>query len=71
MTSTSGISQEEKDAIWSKDTVPLSVGEGKYETINTDSSYESVTPEIRVEAIGEFQEKSGDLESITQPVVDG
>ena len=59
------------DTNWLKDDFPLSVTEGKYETIDKDSFYESVTPKINAEDTRESQKKSGDLETISQLAIDG
>ena len=56
---------------WQKDNVPLPVTEGKYETINKDSFHESVISKISAEDTSEPQEKSGDLENISQLTIDG
>ena len=71
MTPTSEHSQPGMDTNFLKNNVPLSITEGKYETINKDSSHEFVTPKISVEDTCEFQEISGDLKSTTQQAVGG
>ena len=65
------ISEPGIDTNWLKDNVSLSVSEGKYETINKDNFHESVTPKISIEDTSESQEKSGDLDTISQLAIDG
>ena len=43
------------EVTWLKDNVPLSIGNGKYETINKDCSYELVIPDVTVEDGGEYK----------------
>ena len=51
------------DVTWLKDNVPLSIGDGKYETISKDCSYELVIPDVKVEDGGEYKVQGGGYES--------
>ena len=52
--------EEGIDVTWLKDNVPLSMSDGKYETINKDTSYELVIPDGTMEDGGEYMLQGGD-----------
>ena len=43
------------EVTWLKDNAPLSISDGKYETVNKDCSYELVIPDVKVEDGGEYK----------------
>ena len=51
------------EVTWLKDNVALSIGDGKYEAINKDCSYELVIPDVKVEDGGEYKVQGGGHES--------
>ena len=55
--------EAELDVTWLKDNVPLSISDGKYETINKDTSYELVIPDVTVEDGGEYKVQGGGYET--------
>ena len=56
---------------WLKDNVPLSISEGKYQTINKDTSYELVIPNIKMEDGGEYKIQGGGYETTLNLTVIG
>ena len=63
--------EEELDVIWLKDNVPLSMIEGKFETMNKDCSYQLVIRDITVEDGGQYQVQGGEYESTVLLTVNG
>ena len=63
--------EEGLDIIWLKDNVPLSMIEGKYETVNKDFSYQLIIPDVTVEDGGEYQVQGGPYESTVLLTVNG
>ena len=63
--------EEGLDVIWLKDNVPLSLIEGKFETINKDYSYQLVMPDVTVEDGGQYQVQGGEYESTVLLTVNG
>ena len=59
------------EVTWLKDNVPLSMMEGKYETVHKDFSYQLVMPEITAEDGGEYKVRGGSYESTVSLTVDG
>ena len=59
------------DVTWLKDNVPLSTAEGKYQTVNKDTSYQLVIPKITTEDADEYKAQSGEMESAVQLNIDG
>ena len=51
------------EVTWLKDNVPLSITEGKYETVNKDSSYELLIPDVSPEDGGKYTVQGGGYES--------
>ena len=51
------------DVIWFKDNTPLSMTDGKYETIIKDCSYELMIADVTVEDGGEYKALGGNYES--------
>ena len=63
--------EEGLDVIWLKDNVPLSLIEGKFETINKDYSYQLVIPDVTVADGGQYQVQAGEYESTVLLTVNG
>ena len=63
--------EEELDVVWLKDNVPLSISEGNYETVNKDSSYQLIIPDVTVEDGGEYKVQGGGHESTVSFTVNG
>ena len=59
------------EVTWLKDNVPLSIIDGKYETINKDTSYELVIPDVTVEDGGEYKVQGGGYEATVPLIVNG
>ena len=51
------------DVTWFKDNVPLSMSEGRYQTVNQDCSYQIIIPDVKVEDSGEYCAVGGGYES--------
>ena len=51
------------EVTWLKDDTPLSISDGKYETINRDCSYELVIADVKVEECGEYKVQGEGYES--------
>ena len=56
---------------WLKDNVPLSITDGKYETINEDNSYELIIPDVTIEDGGEYKVQGGGYEATVPLIVAG
>ena len=63
--------EEGLDVVWLKDNIPLAISEGKYETVNTDCSYELVIPDVTAEDGGEYKVLGGGYESTASLTVKG
>ena len=59
------------EVTWLKDNVPLSMTDGKYETVNNDCSYEITIPDVKVEDGGEYRVEGGGYESTVSLTVKG
>ena len=59
------------EVTWLKDNIPLSISDGKYETINKDTSYELVIPHVTMEDGGEYNVQGGGYESTVKLTVIG
>lgn len=59
------------DVTWLKDNTPLSVADGKYQTINQDNSYQLVIPDVKVEDGGEYKIQGRGYESTVPLTVHG
>ena len=59
------------DVTWLKNNVPLSLSDGKYETINQDTSYQLLIPNVSVEDSGEYTMQGGGHESTVSVTVKG
>ena len=59
------------EVTWLKDNVPLSILDGKYETINKDTSYELIIPDVTVEDSGEYKVQGGGYEATMPFIVNG
>ena len=59
------------EVTWLKDNVPLSISDGKYQTINRDTSYELVIPDVTVEDGGEYKIRGGGYETTLNLTVIG
>ena len=53
------------DVTWLKDNVPLSMIDGKYETINKDCSYQMLVADVTTEDTGSYIVQGGGFESIS------
>ena len=51
------------EVTWMKDNVPLSITDEKYETINQDTSYQLVIPDVTIEDGGDYKVQGGGFES--------
>ena len=51
------------DVTWLKDNVPLSMAQGKYETINNDFSYQLVIADVMSEDSGAYTAQGGGYQS--------
>ena len=71
MTLISELPESELEVTWFKDNFPLSMTDGKYETINKDCSYELVIPDVTVEDAGEYVVQGGGYESSISLTVTG
>ena len=63
--------EEGLDVVWMKDNIPLSMSQGKYETVNKDCSYELVIPDVTVEDGGEYKIQGREYESTVSLTVKG
>ena len=59
------------DVTWLKDNVPLSLSDGKYETINQDTSYQLLIPSVSVEDSGECKMQGDGHETTVSVTVQG
>ena len=59
------------EVTWMKDNVPLSITDEKYETINQDTSYQLVIPDVTIEDGGEYKVQGGGFESTVPLSVHG
>ncbi len=59
------------EVTWLKDNVPLSIGEGRYETVNQDCSYHLVIPNATSEDEGIYTVQGGGYEASVRLIVDG
>lgn len=56
---------------WLKDNIPLSISEGKYQTINKDNSYELVIPDVTVDDGGEYKVQGNGYEATVSLEING
>ena len=59
------------EVTWLKDNVPLSLTDEKYETVNKDTSYELIIPDVTGEDAGEYKVQGGGFESKISLTVTG
>ena len=59
------------EVTWLKDNVPLSLADGKYETVNKDTSYQLIIPDVTGEDAGEYKVQSAGFESKISLTVTG
>ena len=59
------------EVVWLKDNVPLSMTDDRYETVNTDCTYELVIPDVTVQDSGEYTVKGAGYESTVQLNITG
>ena len=59
------------DVTWLKDNVPLSLSDEKYETINQETSYQLLIPNVSMEDSGEYKMQGGGHESTVSVTVKG
>ena len=59
------------EVTWLKDNVPLSLTDEKYETINQDTSYLLVIPDVSIDDGGEYKVQGGGFESTVPLSVQG
>ena len=59
------------EVTWFKDNVPLSLTGEKYETVNKDTSYELIIPDVTGEDAGEYKIQGGGFESKISLTVTG
>ena len=71
MTLITELPESELEVTWFKDSVPLSMTDGKYETVNKDCSYELVIPDVTVEDGGEYKVQGGGYEASIALTVTG
>ena len=65
------LSEPGLEVTWLKDNVPLSVTEGKYQTVNNDCSYEITIPDVKLEDGGEYRVEGGGYESTVSLTLKG
>ena len=65
------LSKPGEEVIWLKNNVPLSLSDGRYETINQDCSYQLIIPNVTLDDSGEYTVQAGDLQSTGQLTVYG
>ena len=63
--------EEGLEVTWLKDNIPLSISDGKYETVNTDMSYQLIIPDVTVDDGGEYKLQGGGFETTVSLVVTG
>ena len=59
------------EVTWLKDSVPVSMIDAKYETINKDCSYELLISDVTVEDAGNYKVRGGGFESVVPLIVNG
>lgn len=59
------------EATWLKDNVPLSMADGKCQTINQDSTNQLVIPNVATEDTGEYKVQGDEYESTVPLTVKG
>ena len=59
------------EVTWMKDNIPLSITDEKYETVNQDTSYQLVIPDVTSEDGGEYKFQGGGFESTVPLSVQG
>ena len=59
------------EVTWLKDSSPLSIGDGKYETINKDCHYQLFVPNVTVGDSGEYIVQGNGHESKVNLIVNG
>ena len=65
------LSKREQEVTWLKNNVPLSLGDGHFEAVNKDYSYQLNIAKVTMEDAGEYQMQVGDLECAAQLRVKG
>ena len=63
--------EEGLEVTWLKDNVPLSITDGKYETISKDTSYELVIADVTVEDGSEYKVQGSGYEATVPLIVNG
>ena len=63
--------EAELDVTWFKDNIPLFMTDGKCQTVNQDSSYQSLLPEITAADEGDYLVQAGGYESKITHTVPG
>ena len=71
MTLITDLPESDLEVTWLKDNVPLSMIDGKYETINKDCSYELLIADVKVEDAGDYKIQGGGFESVVPLIVNG
>ena len=65
------LSKPGQEVTWLKNNVPLSLGDGCFEGVNKDYSYQLHIAKVTLEDAGEYQIQVGDLECAAQLSVKG
>ena len=65
------LSKPGEEVTWLKNNVPLSIGDGRYETVNQDTSYQLIIPNVTVDDSGQYTVQAGELQSTAQLTVFG
>ena len=63
--------EEGLEVTWLKDNNPLSISDGRYETVTTDMSYQLIIPDVTVDDGGEYKLQGGGYETTVSLVVTG
>ena len=71
VTSITELPESGMDVAWFKDNVPLSLSNGKHETINQDTSYQLIIPDVSVEDSGDYKLQGDGCESTVSVTVKG
>ncbi len=59
------------DVTWLKDQVPLSLADGRYQTVSQDCTYQLSIANVTVDDVGEYTVRVGELQSTAVLRVDG
>lgn len=65
------LSKPGEEVTWLKNNVPLSIGDGRYQTVNQDTTYQLIIPNVTVDDSGQYTVQAGELQSTAQLTVFG